>query len=157
MANSVLAKFLDGPTRKRVIKVQKKDHETHREYALRSQLDVDRRRHQAYLESQAARLKVLRERVPQVDRYIRLLARLAPDTVVYSRRDCDQDLADVIDRLGLKAIPNAYSRFLLVELTLAWLTDLARAQKVYTLDDADIWGSQERETIDEVKSALGLV
>lgn len=157
MVNSVLAKLLAGPAnRKPPVKRQKQDHETHREHALRSQLDVDRRRHQAYLESQHARLTKLRQAVPQVDRYVNLLARIAHDTTAYSRRNCDQDLGDAVERLGLRAIPDRYQRYLLVEITLAWLADLAKSQKVYALDDADIWGSGEPETIDDVKAALDL-
>jgi len=155
--NSALAKFFLPPSPKQYVKRQKLDHETHREHALRSQLDADKRRHQRYLELVATRVRKLRETVPQVDRYLKLLDRLAPDTIAYSRRNCDQDLADVAVRLGLAAIPDTYSRFLLVEITLAWLTDLAKAQKTYSFDDADIFGTAEPETIDELKAALNLV
>ena len=153
---SLLAKFKipDGPP-KPVVKRQKKDHETHAEHRRMEALDAERKRFQKYLDLRATRLVKLRKAHPSADRYVKVLDRIASDTVAYSRRDCDQDLADVAERLKLRDIPDPYSRFLLVEYTLAWIGDLAKAQRTYKFDDADIFGG-ERGTIDDLKSALGV-
>lgn len=90
-----------------------------------------------------------------------MLDRLAADTTAYSRRDCDQDLADVARRLSLATLVDPYARFTLLEYTLAWIGDLAKAQKTYSFDDENVFGgaldgSDRDTTIDELKAALAL-
>lgn len=158
MRNPLVAKFFLDPhkARKPEQKRQRKDHESHAEHRRKEALEAERRRFSKYIEARAQRLHKLRAKHPQVDRYIKLLDRLTPDTIAYSRRDCDQDLAPVVTRLGLADLLDPYSRFTLLEYTLAWLGDLARAQRVYSFDDEDIFGSPHPTTIDDLKAALAL-
>lgn len=137
-------------------KHQHKPNETRLQSAVRKQRDEREHAARVYAELVAYKLRTLRDNYPNADRYVKLLERIAPDTVAYSRRNCDIDLGDVARRLQLSAIPGTYDKFLIVECTLAWLADLAKAQKTYSLDDADIWGPPEPETIDDLKEALGL-
>lgn len=149
--------FRFQPKAKPRVKLEKKDHESHQKHALRKALDDDTRRWERYLEARAHRMKRLETEYENVRRWVSFLARMADRVTCFSRRDCDVDIADVARRLRLEKVGGPYDRFLLFEFTSAWLSELAKRQRVWRLDDGSpYFVARPPETLDDLKLALEL-
>ncbi len=159
--NKALLKFLAPPSKPAgpALKRQQKDGETRAQHGMRSALDADRLRWNKYLEARTARLNALVATHSGARKYVTLLDRLSADVVAYSCRDCDTDLSELAARLELRTIERVYDRFLLLEVTGAWLSALAKRQGVGALDDADPLplDGQPLVTMTDLKYTLDLV
>lgn len=158
---STLDKLLAPPTwrRKPTVKPERKPQETAAQANMRAAREADRRRYENYLTLRAHKLATLLAEHPNASRYVAGLKKIGPDVETYSGRDCDTDLSELVTRLGLFNIKSPYERFLLFEVTAAWLKDLSKGQKTYRFDDPEPFPPDDPEptTLDEVKHALRLV
>lgn len=133
---------------------------TKRKLATIAAAEREDRAWRRYIETRAYALASLRTRHPSVVRLERILTREASATVAASRTDCDLDVAELLARLHLDALPDDRDRFVVYEIVRDWLADLAKAQKVYTFDDplpplVDP-SDTSSDTLSEVKATLRL-
>lgn len=128
-------------------------------------LEYERRRWRAYSDAQDARVRSAIVKHLPFRHYIDRLEAIRDATVVPSGLgwDCDYDLAELAIRTRCEAIPDARTRYLVVEYTVEWARRLHRLRAGNSRSDAaedDFYfaprDSRPRTTIDELMEALKL-